>query len=111
MRVAHGVFGAEVRNGVADLSIVRFSPVALQLASVLALFDVLRRKVGVDRLARDPQLQPQQIALRIQARFKFALSDGPEKSCAMSSSRLQTSLTGTPGICLASKVAWRTKSC
>ena len=50
----------------------------MQLAQVFTVFDVLRAQVSVDGLAGHPQLQAQQIALRVQTGFELAQPDGAE---------------------------------
>src|SRR5215217_6720073 len=79
MGVAHRVFDEEVRHGVAELRLAGLLPVALELAHVLAVLDRRRVERGIDRLARDADVQADEIARRVEPGGEAALRDRPEE--------------------------------
>src|ERR1700730_1268677 len=64
MRVAHGVFDEQVRNGVAELRISGRLVISLQLTQVLVADNASRVQGCVDRLPGDPNVQTSEIPIR-----------------------------------------------
>ena len=82
MGVAHGIFDHQVGHGVAQLGITRFRVVALQLAPVTAIADVVRRRKSIDGLAADTQAQRIELTFVGQAGLQPAPADGTEEVMA-----------------------------
>ena len=107
VRVAHRVLELERRERVAELRVAGFFVVALHLALVLAVGhrDGLRKAL-ID-CPDTRRCTPTSLPLR-RDRPAARLRNRPEEVVRHVFFAVQTSLTGTPGNCLAIAVAWRT---
>ena len=80
VRVAHHVFDEQVRHGVAELRIAGLFPQPLQLTPILAVDDARRVQGGVDRLAGDARVQPDEVAAARRDRPRADIARSGERS-------------------------------
>ena len=77
VRIAHRVLDEQVRHGVAELRVTGLLGVPLELAHVLAVDDGRLIRERVDRLPGHAHVQPDEIAVRVEAGRHPALRDRP----------------------------------